>query len=123
MGVISKDKQEWTSPYAERLAQTLKPSSRVLRYHKSNQQVDSNQGGFTPSSSQEPNSQESPNPYQLTTRTQVPVSSQSGETSEVREDQFKVTPETIKKLHQDLSKTILTPKKKTSKKQIRRSHK
>ena len=30
MGVISKDKQEWTSPYAESLAQTLKPSSRVL---------------------------------------------------------------------------------------------
>ena len=118
MGVISKDKQEWTSPYAERLAQTLKPSSRVLRLHKSSQQVDSSQGGFSPSSSQEPNSQESPNPYQLTTKTQVPVFSWSCETNEVMEDQFKVTQETIKKLHQDLNKTILTPKKRTSKKQI-----
>ena len=30
MGAKPKDKQEWTSPYAEWLAQTVQPSSRVL---------------------------------------------------------------------------------------------
>ena len=114
MGASLEDKQEWKSPYAALLAQTLKPSSRTLRSHKSSQPSDSDQSGF-PLPSQEPNS------WRLlivdTRRTDTPIPSQSSESIEVKEDPFQVTPGSVKKLQEDINKVQLTPKK-TSKDKI-----
>ena len=127
MGAVPKHKQFWTSPYAERVAQTLKPSSMVLQSHNCSQQATPSQNTHPFPLEQCPISEKLPKvsteyPSQGAQRPEKDC-----ERAEIVTKKYKVSKNSVGELESDLHRIQLRPKvprdKYTSHKKIRRSPK